>query len=141
MDNIVVTSNNPDVISWLKSHLHLAFSIKDLGPLSFFLGHKLTYSRSDIILTQQNLVKNCFEILVLLLSSLMLHLFLQTINCLLMTLLYSPTLSCIVASLVNSTSSLILAQIFLIMSKLLVNICKSQPFIILRLLHIFLVTY
>lgn len=57
VDDIVVTGNNPKVISRLKSHLHHAFSIKDLGPLSFFLGLELTYSQSGIIVTQQKFSK------------------------------------------------------------------------------------
>ena len=57
VDDIVVTGNNPNVISRLKSHLHHAFSIKDLSPLSFFLGLELTYSQSGIIVTQQKFSK------------------------------------------------------------------------------------
>ncbi|CAO2815837.1 unnamed protein product [Amaranthus hypochondriacus] len=53
VDDIVVTGDAPDVISHLKDHLNKVFSIKDLGPLSFFLGLELTYSQNGIIVTQQ----------------------------------------------------------------------------------------
>lgn len=57
VDDIIITGNDPQFISSIKSHLHHEFSIKDLGRLSFFLGLELTYSTNGIIVTQTKFTK------------------------------------------------------------------------------------
>lgn len=52
VDDMIITVNNPHIISQLKAHLHSTFSIKDLGRLHFFLGLEASYSAQGIILTQ-----------------------------------------------------------------------------------------
>ena len=53
VDNIILTGNDIQSIQHLISHLHRTFSIKDLGPLSFFLGLEVTYLPYGISLTQR----------------------------------------------------------------------------------------
>ena len=38
MDDILVTGSNPKLVSHFISYLHDKFALKDLGPLSYFLG-------------------------------------------------------------------------------------------------------
>lgn len=38
IDDIIISGNDPARINALKAYLHTAFSIKDLGPLKYFLG-------------------------------------------------------------------------------------------------------
>lgn len=52
VDDMIITGDNPQLISQLKSHSHHAFSIKDLGRLHFFLGHEASYCDTGIVLTQ-----------------------------------------------------------------------------------------
>ena len=99
-------SNDIDGINGLKSHLHFVFSIKDLGPLNFFLGIEVTYNLDGIIL--------------------LLPLFLLTLN-------YTPpkptfflTLPTTVVLTAKSTSLLIHVPISPILSKLWANTC-SHP--------------
>lgn len=42
VDDILVSSNSPAAVSGLISHLHRDFVVKDLGPLSYFLGIQAT---------------------------------------------------------------------------------------------------
>lgn len=53
VDDIILTGNDLAGINTLKSHLHSVFSIKDLGPLNFFLGLEVTHTPQGIILSQR----------------------------------------------------------------------------------------
>ncbi|XP_057520729.1 uncharacterized mitochondrial protein AtMg00810-like [Amaranthus tricolor] len=52
VDDILITGNDSQGISQLKSHLDHIFTIKDLGKLHFFLGIEVGYTNSGISLTQ-----------------------------------------------------------------------------------------
>lgn len=54
VDDIIITGNNPYLISQPKQHSHTTFSIKDLGRLTYFLGLEASYSDNGIVLTQCN---------------------------------------------------------------------------------------
>ena len=57
VDDIILTSPSIDLIHTLKAHLHAVFSIKDLGPLSFFLGIEVSRISQGIILSQRKFTK------------------------------------------------------------------------------------
>lgn len=57
VDYIVVTTSQPSAIDSLIFELSIAFSIKDLGHLSFFLGLEVDYSSSDLLLSQWQYIK------------------------------------------------------------------------------------
>lgn len=85
VDDIILTGNNPAAMRSLKSHLDRIFSIKDLGPLNYFLGLEVSYISDGIVLTQnkytQELLRDCgitaFHKAVTLLTPLPLNLKLQ----------------------------------------------------------------
>lgn len=52
VDDLLITNNDFSVILSLKSALHQAFTIKDLGSLKYFLGIEVTRSSSGILLNQ-----------------------------------------------------------------------------------------
>lgn len=60
VDDIIVTANSPNQISYLISALSLAFELKDLGPLSSFLGIQITRTQFGLTLTQS---KFAFDVL------------------------------------------------------------------------------
>ena len=53
VDDIIFIGPNIPRIHDLKAHLHSVFSIKDLGPLSFFLGIEVSRLSHGIILSQR----------------------------------------------------------------------------------------
>ncbi|XP_058726224.1 uncharacterized mitochondrial protein AtMg00810-like [Vicia villosa] len=53
IDDIIITGNNEDAISDIKKFLAQAFSIKDLGNLSYFLGIEVSRSKKGIFLCQR----------------------------------------------------------------------------------------
>ncbi|GLT39324.1 hypothetical protein SLA2020_135220 [Shorea laevis] len=53
VDDIIITGNDPGGISTLKVYLHTKFSIKDLGPLKYFLGIEVTQTPNGIVLSQR----------------------------------------------------------------------------------------
>lgn len=57
VDDIIITSNDPEQISNIKTHLHQSFSIKDLGMLNYFLGIVVSYTNSGIVLYQKKFTK------------------------------------------------------------------------------------
>lgn len=63
VDDIIVTGDNSLEIEDLKTHLHHAFSIKDLGILHYFLGIEVGYVKEGILLSQRkftnDIVKAC----------------------------------------------------------------------------------
>lgn len=53
VDGIILIGDNPSIMHDLKLHLHQVFTIKDLGPLKFFLGIEINYLPDGITMTQQ----------------------------------------------------------------------------------------
>ncbi|GKV48664.1 hypothetical protein SLEP1_g55465 [Rubroshorea leprosula] len=53
VDDSIITRNDPGGISTLKVYLHTKFSIKDLGPLKYFLGIEVTQTPNGIVLSQR----------------------------------------------------------------------------------------
>ena len=53
VDDIVFASNNAQASKIFKTYLHVCFSIKDLGPLKYFLGIKVTRGSEGIFLCQR----------------------------------------------------------------------------------------
>lgn len=60
VDDIIFIGTNLPLILALKDHLHNVFSIKDLGPLSYFLGLEVTRLPTGIILRQRKFTKELF---------------------------------------------------------------------------------
>lgn len=52
VDDIILTGDNPAIITDLKHHLHTVFTIKDLGHLKFYLGIEVNYLPTGITMTQ-----------------------------------------------------------------------------------------
>ena len=52
VDDIVMTGNNPQFLSSLIAQLSLAFELKDLGPLHYFLGLQITKTSNGLFLAQ-----------------------------------------------------------------------------------------
>ncbi|GLT30031.1 hypothetical protein SLA2020_048560 [Shorea laevis] len=53
VDDIVITGNDGARIATLKHYLHSKFSIKDLGPLKYFLGIEVARTTEGIVLSQR----------------------------------------------------------------------------------------
>ncbi|CAL1397449.1 unnamed protein product [Linum trigynum] len=53
VDDVVLTGNDPQLIAQVKSFLHDRFSIKDLGPLKYFLGIEVARSPEGVVLSQR----------------------------------------------------------------------------------------
>lgn len=51
VDDLIVTGSNPQSINQFGGILHGTFSLKDLGPLHFFLGIEVTRNKDTILLT------------------------------------------------------------------------------------------
>lgn len=56
VDDVIVTGNDHEFISLLIRKLDLTFALKDLGKLSYFLGIRLHYLNSGILLNQSKYV-------------------------------------------------------------------------------------
>ena len=52
VDDIIITRNNPPFIDHLISRLSVAFDLKDLGPLTFFLGLLIEYTSQGLFVHQ-----------------------------------------------------------------------------------------
>ena len=52
MDDIVLTSNNAAASQKFKAYLNACFSIKDLGPLKYFLGIEIARGPEGMFLCQ-----------------------------------------------------------------------------------------
>ena len=52
VDDIVMTRNDPQFLSSLIAQLSTAFELKDLGPLSYFLGIQITRTSKGLFLSQ-----------------------------------------------------------------------------------------
>lgn len=61
VDDIVITGSDEDEIHNLKTHLTTAVSIQTLGLLTYFLGFKVAYSKSEISLTQYKYILDFFK--------------------------------------------------------------------------------
>ncbi|GKV03503.1 hypothetical protein SLEP1_g15792 [Rubroshorea leprosula] len=53
VDDIIITGNDSTRIKALKQYLHTKFSIKDLGPLKYFLGIEVARTSEGIVLSQR----------------------------------------------------------------------------------------
>ena len=53
VDDMVITGNDSNYIAHTKRHLQQHFSMKDLGPLRYFLGLEIAHSSRGILLSQQ----------------------------------------------------------------------------------------
>uniref|UniRef100_A0A2N9GBB0 Integrase catalytic domain-containing protein n=1 Tax=Fagus sylvatica TaxID=28930 RepID=A0A2N9GBB0_FAGSY len=58
VDDIIVTSNTPSVLSRLVSRLSSEFSMKDLGPLHYFLGIEVIPFSGGLFLSQQKYARD-----------------------------------------------------------------------------------
>ncbi|RVX17039.1 Retrovirus-related Pol polyprotein from transposon RE1 [Vitis vinifera] len=56
VDDILVTSSNPKLVSHFISYLHDKFALRDLGPLSYFLGIQAQQQGSVLHLNQQKYI-------------------------------------------------------------------------------------
>ena len=56
VDDIILTENVSNEITWLKQLLASKFEIKDLGHLRYFLGMEVARSRKGIFVTQQKCI-------------------------------------------------------------------------------------
>ncbi|KAI3507425.1 hypothetical protein L1887_22411 [Cichorium endivia] len=52
VDDVVITGNHEDMIKRTKDHLNVNFSIKDLGPLKYFLGIEVARTEDGMVLSQ-----------------------------------------------------------------------------------------
>lgn len=58
VDDILITSSDPDEITNFKTHLNTVYGIKDLGFLHYFLGLEASHSSDRIILTQRKFTQD-----------------------------------------------------------------------------------
>lgn len=52
MDDILITGNSPSLITQLVHHMQRAFSMKDLGSVSYFLGISIQSKGDGYLLSQ-----------------------------------------------------------------------------------------
>jgi len=52
VDDIVLASNDSHASNEFKTYLHTCFSIKDLGPLKYFLGIEVAHAPRGLFLSQ-----------------------------------------------------------------------------------------
>lgn len=52
VDDVVIAGNDEDMIKKTKDHLNTSFSIKDLGPLKYFLGIEVARTDDGMVLSQ-----------------------------------------------------------------------------------------
>lgn len=60
-DDVILVENDEEAMQHVKKYLGQEFSIKDLGPLKYFLGIKVARSPKGIILNQRNYVLNVLK--------------------------------------------------------------------------------
>lgn len=58
LDDILVTSSNPNLILDLISALSIAFCVKDLGLLHYFLGIEVSQTKKGIFMSQSKYIIN-----------------------------------------------------------------------------------
>lgn len=61
VDDIIITGNDLQQISFLKSHLHNTFTIKDLGVLNYFLGMEIGYEDKAVTMSQAKFTRELLE--------------------------------------------------------------------------------
>lgn len=61
IDNIILTTNDLEEITALKSFLDNKLKIKDLGVLNYFLGIEVAYHSDDLLLHQRKFVKDLLK--------------------------------------------------------------------------------
>ena len=61
MDDILLTGNNIHEVETLKMHLDHTFTIKDLGPLHYFLGIEVSHTDKGMVLAQQKYTKELLK--------------------------------------------------------------------------------
>ena len=61
VDDLIITGNNGEAISCLKTTLQHCFSIKDLDNLKYFLGIEMVVSYKRLFLVQRKYVINLFK--------------------------------------------------------------------------------
>lgn len=144
VDDIILTGDNPTVIDDLKRHLHVVFTIKDLGFLKFFLGNETNYLLDCITMSQhkftQELLGDCgFSSFKHVVTLLPINLKLQRANSppifffFWETPLLLLTPNFIVPLLANSIFSPILIPILLSLFSPFANICKPPLMLIFKL--------
>jgi len=57
VDDLVITGNNPTLVTTLIQQLGDMFSLKDMGPLHFFLGAEVIPTKAGLFLTQHKYVR------------------------------------------------------------------------------------
>ena len=58
VDVIIITGNNPVVIQAFIKQLADRFSLKDLGPLNYFLGVEAIFISSGLFLSQRKYIQD-----------------------------------------------------------------------------------
>ncbi|XP_039146894.1 uncharacterized mitochondrial protein AtMg00810-like [Dioscorea cayenensis subsp. rotundata] len=58
---MVITGDDVDTVLSLKQRLHTEFQMKDLGPLRYFLGLEVAYSRRGYLVSQQKYLSDIFR--------------------------------------------------------------------------------
>jgi len=61
VDGILITGSNAAAIQLLKTNLHAAFGIKDLGLLHYFLGFEISHVHDGITLTQRKFTQDLLK--------------------------------------------------------------------------------
>lgn len=61
VNDIIITGNDVAAIQDLKYFLSTCFKITDLGPLTYFLGVEITWSKPDISFCQQKYTPNILK--------------------------------------------------------------------------------
>ncbi|GKE49503.1 retrovirus-related pol polyprotein from transposon TNT 1-94 [Tanacetum coccineum] len=61
VDDILIVSKDTSFITLIKQHLHTKFSIKDLGPLHFYLGIEFLKNASGLAMTQRKYALELLE--------------------------------------------------------------------------------
>ncbi|GAA0152885.1 transmembrane signal receptor [Lithospermum erythrorhizon] len=62
VDDIIITGSSDTLLTEITSHLNSAFSLKDIGLLSYFLGIQVTRSSNSLFLSQQKYIRDLCEL-------------------------------------------------------------------------------
>lgn len=54
VDDVIIATNDDDIVAYLKQFLATKFKLKDLGPLKYFLGLEIARNKSRISLCQRH---------------------------------------------------------------------------------------
>ncbi|KAE8735348.1 hypothetical protein F3Y22_tig00000340pilonHSYRG00251 [Hibiscus syriacus] len=61
VDDIILTGDKEVVVQSVIDRLNAQFSLKDLGPLHFFLGVEVSYEGGDVVLSQQKYIQDLLQ--------------------------------------------------------------------------------